>query len=224
MSYDHDWKAAEAAFRRAEQLNPNDANTQTWYGDFELGRGNAAAGVEHYKHGVQVDPLSAFLHLSVGWGSMAMRAFDVAEEQFGLTIELDPTLVDGYTHLARLRLFQGRHEEAVRGLEEAVERSQRRATELGYLGHAYAVSGRTADAQRILRELAEKRAATHITPLASAMVYTGLGELDAAFAALEQARQEGDMWLTENNVDLVFESLHADRRWKQLRKRMGIEG
>ena len=222
MSYDHDWAGEERAFRRAEQLNPNDAYTQMWYGDFESGRGNTTAGVEHYTRGVKLDPLAAPLQMALGWGYMWTRRFEEAVEQFNLAIELDPTLVDAQTQLARARLFQGRHDEAIRGLEEAVAHSRRRAHELGFLGHAYAVSGRTVDAQRILEELEQRRATAHISPLPIAYVYIGLGDFDRAFELLEEARREGDMWLTENNADLIFEPLHADRRWTQLRKRMGI--
>jgi TolB-like protein/Tfp pilus assembly protein PilF len=223
MSYDHDWAGAESAFKKAERLNPNDANTQLWFGDFESGRGNTAAGVRHYARGVQLDPLSAPLHLSLGWGHSWTKRFEEAANEFSLAIELDPTLVDAHTQLARTRFFQGRQEEGVRGLEQAVERSQRRAIELGLLGNAYAKIGRTSDAQRILAELKQRRAATHFSALPEAMVYIGLGDFDRAFESLEDARREGEMWLTENNLDLVFEPLHADRRWNQLRKRMGIE-
>jgi hypothetical protein len=49
-----------------------------------------------------------------------------------------------------------------------------------------------------------------------------LRDNDHAFAALEQARKDGDMWLTENNPDPAFEVLHGDRRRNQLLQRMGI--
>jgi TolB-like protein len=161
MSYDHDWAGAERAFRKAEQLNPNDAYTQMWYGDFESGRGNISAGVEHYARGVKLDPLSAPLHLALGWGTMWSRRFDDAaaiQSRDRASTQRSSML----TRSSRGAAFPGRHDEAVRGLEEAVARSRRRAHELASR-HAYAVSGRTADAQRILEELKQRRAATHIS-------------------------------------------------------------
>jgi serine/threonine-protein kinase len=139
-----------------------------------------------------------------------------------LAIELDSTLVDGYTHFARLRGFQGHHAEAVRILEHAVARSGRRAVEVGFLGHAYARAGRPDDAKRILAELEARRSEGTATPLAVAFVEIGLGDYDDAFKSLELARRTGDMWLTENNADLVFDPLRGDPRWSRLMKRMGV--
>jgi len=121
-----------------------------------------------------------------------------------------------------VKLYQGKHAEAIAGLEDAVERSKRRSYELGLLGHAYAVIGRTADAQKILTELQTRRKSIYVSPLTDALVYIGLNDFDRAFAALEQARKDGDMWLTENNLDLVFSPLRGDPRWAALLKRMGI--
>jgi TolB-like protein/Tfp pilus assembly protein PilF len=222
MSYDHDWQGAAEAFNRALERNPNDANTYTWYGDFLSGQGLVAQSIAQYERAVQLDALSALRHLSLGWMLMANRRFNDSERELTLATELDPNLVDGHTHLARLRLFQGQHETAIKGLEDSVEKSQRRANELGYLGHAYATAGRRDDAVRILNELEARRASGTATPLSIAFVQIGLGDHDKAFKAIEQARKDGDMWLTENNVDLIFDPLRADPRWERLRGRMGL--
>jgi adenylate cyclase len=222
MSYEHDWRGADEAFRKALRLNPNDANTHMWYGDFQSGRGNVADALLYYRRAVQLDPLSPLLRFSLGWVYTWQRRFDEGIAELQRAIELDPTLVDSYTHLARTRLFQGRYSEAINGLEEAVVRSGRRSLELGFLGHAYAVAGRTPDAQHILDELEARRRTAYVTPLAFAMVYIGMRDFDRAFEALERARKDGDMWLTENNADLVFDPLRNDSRWAALMKRLGI--
>lgn len=222
MSYDHDWQGAAEAFDRALSINSNDANTHIWYGDFLSGQGLVRESIPHYERAVQLDALSAIRHVSLGWMLMAGRRFDDSARELQLATELDPNLVDGHTHLARLRLFQGHYEAAIKGLEAAVAQSQRRAVEVGFLGHAYAVAGRRADALRIIDELETRRASGNATSMAIAFVHIGLGNIDQAFRAIEQARRAGDMWLTENNPDLIFDPLREDPRWDRLRKRMGI--
>ena len=221
MSYDHDWQNAEVAFHKALHLKPNDSNTLVWYGDFSLGH-NRKGFVAAYERAVQVDPLSAAPRFSLGWGYMIEHRWEDAVAQLQRAIELDPALVDSYTHLGRARVFQGRYDEGIRELEDAVNRSQRRAFELGALGFGYATAGRTEDARKLLTELETRRKSQYVSAIPVAMIYTALRDNDHAFAALEQARKDGDMWLTENNPDPAFEALHSDKRWNQLLKRLGI--
>jgi TolB-like protein/Tfp pilus assembly protein PilF len=222
FSYDHDWAGAETAFRRALTLNPNFVTANHWYGDYLAGTGQGKESLRYYERAAQLDPLSALLNLSLGWMYMANRRFDEAVAQMQRAIQLDSTLVDSHTHLARTRLFQGRHAEAIAGLERAVEVSGRRSLELAFLGHAYATAGRRADALGVLAELEARSKRGYVSPLTLAFVHIGLGDLDRAFAELDQARKAGDPWLTENHVDLIFDPLRHDRRWKKLLKQMGI--
>jgi serine/threonine-protein kinase len=93
---------------------------------------------------------------------------------------------------------------------------------LAFLGHAYAVNGRRAEALRILEELNARRREIYVSPLSFAIIYIGLGQLDDAFHWLELARQAADPWLTENNFDPVFDPVRADARWRKLRREMGF--
>jgi tetratricopeptide (TPR) repeat protein len=93
---------------------------------------------------------------------------------------------------------------------------------LAFLGHAYAVSGRRAEALRILEELNVRRRETYVSPLSFAIIYIGLGQFEDAFHWLELAREAADPWLTENNFDLVFDPVRADARWRKLRREMGF--
>lgn len=220
MSYDHDWDGAATAFEQALRLNPSDPNTRTWYGDYLTGKNELNAAIAQYRRAAELDPLSAIRRISLGWVLSSVRRLDQAAAELQLATELDPSLVDGQTHLSRVRFFQGDHAGGITGLEQAVAQSGRRSAELGYLGYAYAVAGRRTEAEQLLRELnARGGGSIHI---AQAFIHVGLGDADAAFNALEQARLAGDMWLTENNPDLIFEPLRRDPRWKQLLNRMSI--
>ena len=221
MSYDHDWQGAASAFERSLRLNPSDPNTRTWYGDFLSAQQQLKPAIAQYERATQLDPLSALRRISLGWMLSADHRLEEAERELQLATELDPALVDGRTHLARIRFFQGKREQGIAELERVVELSERRTVELGYLGYAYGIAGRRADAEKLLQEL-ESRGTSTSTPTAMAFVYVGLGDYDRAFDALELARRAGDMWLTENNMDLIFDPLRRDPRWKKLLSRMRI--
>jgi tetratricopeptide (TPR) repeat protein len=57
------------------------------------------------------------------------------------------------------------------------------------LGHAYAVSGNKADAQKVLDQLKELSAERYVAPYNVAVIYAGLGENDEAFRWLRPRKQ-----------------------------------
>jgi len=89
------------------------------------------------------------------------------------------------------------------------------------LGHAYAASGRKAEARKILRELDRQSKHRYVSPYDRALVYVGLGENDQAIAWLEKA-EEQSVPLHHINVDQRFNSLRSDRRYQQLLRRIGF--
>jgi hypothetical protein len=58
----------------------------------------------------------------------------------------------------------------------------------------------------------------------SAAVYAALGDRDAAFGLLFKAIDKRDAWPIYVKSDPPFESLHSDRRWKELLRRMNLPG
>ena len=54
--------------------------------------------------------------------------------------------------------------------------SGRRAMHLAFLGHAYADTGRRAEALRIIEELNVRRREMYVSPLSFAIIYIGLGQ------------------------------------------------
>jgi hypothetical protein len=90
------------------------------------------------------------------------------------------------------------------------------------MGHAYARSGRTAPARAQLDAL-DRLYAPHPAPGSErALVLIGLGDHDAAFAALDEAlaRHEGEMLFLD--VNPLLDPLRGDPRFDALRRRAGL--
>lgn len=85
----------------------------------------------------------------------------------------------------------------------------------GYLGYAYAIAGRRADAEA---QLAKNAGLPH----QQAMIYGGLGDKDRAFEAIEQLAamnpQRALSWLSRPELAL----LRGDPRVAALRKKLGL--
>jgi Flp pilus assembly protein TadD len=73
------------------------------------------------------------------------------------------------------------HEEATAEFEKALVISPSDPWTLSDLGYAYAVSGRKAEAQKVLDQLNELSKQKYVPAGYRAMIYAGLGEKDRAF-------------------------------------------
>ncbi len=86
-------------------------------------------------------PDNAKLHRLMGVVHLRLRDGDAAEKSFRRAIELDPTDLDGYNHLAIYYRRSGRTEETIRTYESAIESVPTDARLHHFLGVLYQSSG-----------------------------------------------------------------------------------
>jgi tetratricopeptide (TPR) repeat protein len=92
-----------------------------------------------------------------------------------------------------------------------------------YLGYTLAKAGRTEEARKILGELIEEAKTKYVSWLGIADIYSGLGEKDHAFAALELAYQQGDTRMEGIRMRVALEpSWTSDPRFAELLKKIGL--
>jgi len=102
-------------------------------------------------------------------------------------------------------------------LDAAIEEHRRSSHSWGNLGFAYAVAGRTDEAQEILAQMHQRYAATSGGPGEIAQVYVGLREYERAFEWLARAVEDGSVWTLK--VALVWDPLRPDPRFEHLVRR-----
>jgi serine/threonine-protein kinase len=90
------------------------------------------------------------------------------------------------------------------------------------LGHAYAVSGKTAEAKQVLNDLQQLQAQRYVSPYTVAAIYAGLGDQTQAFKWLETAVEERDIWLMNLKVDPVFAKLRSQRQFTDILGRIRL--
>jgi tetratricopeptide (TPR) repeat protein len=139
--------AAEREFKRAIELDPHSGDAYGYYSWFLAPMGRADEAINEARRPLQTDPLSTGLNGNLGSVLVFTRQWDKAIEQLRYSIDLDPNYWFDY-------YFLGRAYEQRKRLPEAIEAFQRGLalegnTELwSSLGHAYALSGKTAEAQK----------------------------------------------------------------------------
>ncbi len=221
--YEWDWATAEREFKRAIELNPNDPRPHGYYSWYLVLVGRTDQALAEAKRGQQLDPVSSEANLFVGSILVFTRQPDKAIEQLRNGIELDPTYWYAHDFLGRAYEQKERFPEAIAEFQRAVELEKDNAENWSNLGHAYAVSGRRAEAKKIVDQLKETSAHSYVAPYNLAAIYAGLGDKDQAFAWLDRAYADRSGFLAFYfKTDAHMDSLRSDPRFDELMRRIGL--
>jgi serine/threonine protein kinase/tetratricopeptide (TPR) repeat protein len=213
MNYDWDWKEAEKEFRRALDLNPNYVTAHYWYSDYLTAAGRLDEAIQQARRGQELEPLSLIANAYLGSRFYYARQYERALDQLQRTLEMDGKFRAALYWLGQVYLQLRRYDEALTALEQSG---------IGKgIGLTYAWMGRTEKAREVAHELEQQSLARYVAPLDIAKTYMGLGEADKAFAWLEKACQERDVWVYFLNVDPELDLLRTDVRFDHLVRRIG---
>ncbi len=215
LYFDWDWQAAEKEFKRAIELNPNDAITREAYGNYLRATGRLDESLTETRLAQELDPLSPLMSASVGWALFYMARYDEAIAQFRRTQEMDPTYGNPHWGVGRSLVQKGMYKEAIAEMERG---GTNFATPLGSPGHAYALMGDKVEAERLLSEARSDP----LRALDAAYIYVGLGQNDQAFAWLQKAYEARSPWLAFSlKPDPRFYRIRSDPRFQDLLHRVG---
>jgi TolB-like protein/Flp pilus assembly protein TadD len=216
MTYEWDWAGAEREHRRAIELSPNDPDGHRAFANELLYRARFPQAIAEMQRALTLDPKSARISRELAAIFYHARDYDRAILQCRKTLEIDPEHQRIYHTLARAYAQKQMYTEAIDAVGKWFQPG--RTAGMSILGHIYAVSGRQADALRIIEEL--KR--NHQGGFPIAVIYAGLGDRDRAFEQLERAFRDRDYLLTFK-VSPEFDPLRGDIRFGQLLKRFGLD-
>ena len=217
---DYAWAAAERELRRAITLDPNYSFARGPLAICLTGQGRFAEAVAVLDTGRARDPLAALTINLLGRVHVVAGRPDDAIRTLQQALELNPQLDLAYQQLGHAYLQKGMNAEAITALRRAASLSGPRDS--AQLAYAYAMTGRRAEAERVLRSLlASPRGGTGVASYYVAMAYAGLGDADAAFRWLDRGHAAGTS-LVLLKVEPGFERLHGDPRWPKLLSRLGL--
>ena len=184
-----------------------------------VGRGDEA--VAEAKRGLQIDQISTGLNGNLGSVFVYTHQWDKAIEQLRTSIDLDPNYWFDHYYLGRAYEQKRRFPEAIAAFKQGL--SLGGVTEVwSSLGHAYAVAGNRAEAQKVIAHLKELSVHEYVAPYNFAVIYAGLGDKDESFVWLNEAYQERSYLLTYLTVDERLDNLHSDPRFDDLRRKVGL--
>ena len=225
LHYDWDFLGAEQEFKRALQLNPNNADIRHDYSHYLMAVGRLAESEAESKRAVELDPMGDALSSCLCWHSFAAHDYDqsirIAEKS--LTSQPDDPWelsILGWDYEQKRM-----PERAVAKFQKAVEVTKDsplfNSFYLAALGHAYAMAGNRKEAEQIIKTLSSRTKA-YSSPFDLALIYAALGEKDKAFELLDKAVAERSTFLVYANWEPRLDPLRSDPRFGRILSQIGL--
>jgi Tfp pilus assembly protein PilF len=219
--YEWDWPAAQAAFRRALELNPGHATAHHWYGvhlnsmkrweeaEVELGRA------------LELDPLSCIIQTNAAYPLHYRRRYDQAAQRYRKVFELDPNFVVAHEEMMMIYDQTHRYRQAL-DAATAMQRAFGDAEVVAVLEGARA--GQAADGWRAYRAglegwvqvLLRRRESRFVPPIQIAQLYLRIGDRQRALDWLERSYAEKSVPIVYIGADPQYDPLRKEPRFQDL--------
>jgi serine/threonine-protein kinase len=220
LLYDWDWARAESEFKQAIDLKPNYADAHHWYSHYLVAVGRFDDSLAESLRAVELDPLGLVLNSHLGWHYIYAKQYSLAVEQLQKTIAMEQHYGLAHWHLAlaceQLNDYgrAGTEFQAAKGLLKANPVLD------ADIGHFYAVSGKPADARRLIADLQERSRQRYASSYGIALIYAGLGQNDPALDWLDKAWEDHSDSLIYIDVEPRLTGLRQYPRFKDLLRRI----
>jgi TolB-like protein/Tfp pilus assembly protein PilF len=227
--YEYDWPAAEAEFRRAIELEPNDAYAHLFYSNSYLSPlGRHEEAITEMRKAMDLDPLSPHIQSFAGITFKWARRYDDSLAQFQKVNQTDPNFPLNHERLAQLCAILGRYDQAVAEETKARlltgEKPQDVLAKMNTLQRELATKGERGywEEQLQLAREPQNPPESYVRPYGLAIIYAHLSEKVKAFENIETALAERDTQITELAIEPQFDALRSDGHFADLERRIGL--
>lgn len=216
------WADAEAEYKRALELNPNDSAAHLGYASWLMCQGRMDEALSWSRRARELDPLGV-TGVTTGLILFNARRYDEAVRELRSVLAIHPDHVSALWLLGFALIANHKPEEAIFLLEKAATGSAGSPGVIGGLVRAYAEAGRRADAVRWLNELKHRQKTSYVPAAAFVDAYLALGERDQAFVWFDRAYEEQANFLQWLKVHPFFDAVRDDPRFKDLLHHVGLD-
>ena len=203
-------------------LIPNSADAHGFYGVYLVVTGELDKALVERKKMQELDPISPFAAVNVGWSYSYKHDFDSAIEQYKKALELDPNFSPAQIALGEAFLKKGMFAEAVEAFLKDKTNSGSSPETITAFRQSFESGGIKGYWQKELEMAQERVKQGRGSPRRLARIYMELGDKDQAFAWLEKAFEERNSNLIFLKTDPIFDALRDDARFEDLMRRVGL--
>jgi adenylate cyclase len=218
--YNRNWTAAERAFRRGVELNPNFGDIPAHYGLCLSYFGRFEEAVMQENRAMQLDPFFPGTNLHYGTILLFSRDYDRAAAQLAKTLELFPEYAAAHETFGNVCAKKGMMHEAITqwcaGLNLAGQTEEARILEDTFKTAGFETAVRTL-AQRQLQDLDHKRArGEYVAAAHYVFTHVRRGSIDEAFKWLPKMVEEPNWFAFQLRVNPILDPLRGDSRFEKI--------
>ena len=221
-AFGYDWNFAEGErlFKKALESNPNYAVAHFWYALVLCLKGDHENALREMKRAEQLNPGIPSLMVIHAFVLRNARKFDKSLEKIRQALAIQPNYYVAVQGFGWVVKWTKNYDEAEEICRKSVEQTKRFSLPLYAYGYVLAVRGKRDEALKVIKELAERRDKQYIPAVYLSLIYTELGDFDAAFEWLDKSFEEREFWAIWLPVDPRFDALRKDARYNDFINRL----
>lgn len=218
--YLFDWQSAEQQYRRALDLDPNNAQAHFFYAHFLSNIGRHEAALSEIRRAKELDPIG--LATNAVYGQILLFAGQKDESLSVLKATLDMNADFWLTHLfmSRAYLAEGMLQESIESAQRANSIAAGNSESLALVGYGMAMSGDKEGARRILAQLHQQAKTTYVPAYDLAVLNVGLGNNTRALDLLETSFNRREPLMVFLAIEPKWDVLRQEPRFAELMKKM----
>jgi TolB-like protein/Flp pilus assembly protein TadD len=220
--FEWDWPAAEAAFRRAIDLDPSYSLVHLILAHLLSQTGRHGEAEPFMRRARELDPLNPLSYALSSQVAFQARDYAGALQHANRAIAVDQEFWIGHQMRGQALEELGDDDLALKALATAARLSGQNTKPISLTGYILGRSGRTAEARDLLAALEMASRQRYVPPYALALVHAGLGDADAVFEWLDRAYAARDVHLMFLTVDVKWDRYRTDPRFGDLLARCGF--
>ncbi len=225
IDYEWDFAGGEAEYRKALELDPNDAMAHKWYAeDIAAIGGREQEALAEITRAHQLDPLSPIISQSVGSVYVNARQYDEAIAVCKKVAIEDPTFAPAHSCLANAYWGKRMYPQVIEEwkADGKLSRDSNESDFASALEQGFRSAGWKGALTKGIETRQAQRKASYYSAYRIAELYADLGDKDQAFQWLNTASQERDLALTGLKTDFIFDSIRSDPRFAELVRKVGL--
>jgi eukaryotic-like serine/threonine-protein kinase len=225
MGYDWDFAGGEAEYKKAFELDPNDATAHQWYAlDIAMIGGREQEALAEINRAHQLDPLSPIISKQTGDIQVMARQYDEALVGCKKLADENPTFAP--VHYCLFHAYWGKrmYPQVIEEWKTLGQLSGNRnqfefasALEQGFRS-----AGWKQALAKGIETLQVQRKTGYSSGYVIAELYAQLGDKDHAFQWLNTACQERDWRVEGLRTDFLLDPIRSDPRFAELVRKVGL--
>jgi TolB-like protein/Flp pilus assembly protein TadD len=213
-----DWEGGEESYRRAIELNPNNADARSSYSNLLNILGRSDEAMKQIDIALKLDPFNPKIKSFYGIDLMFVRRFDDAVTAFREALDINPDQDLAASNIVSALFLADREKEAMEMLRS---RWKNNLDYLKVLEEGYAEAGFSGGCKKLADFRVENLKTTYSSPYAIAINYTMAGDTSSAMLWLEKSYEE-------HNPNLPYlmwpewDELRDDPRFQEIARKMNL--